>query len=41
MYKCQQMPRNLDEKLVDVEPSYRWLKSGDIEEKQKVQRPGN
>ena len=25
-----QFPRNLDEKLVDVEQSYRWLKSGDI-----------
>ena len=23
-------PRNLDEKLVDIEQSYRWLKSGDI-----------
>jgi len=25
------MPRNLDEKLVDTEQSYRWLKSGDTE----------
>jgi len=25
-----QIPRNLDEKLVDIEQSYRWLKSGDI-----------
>ena len=25
-----QLPRNLDEKLVDIELSYRWLKSGDI-----------
>jgi len=25
-----QLPRNLDEKLVDVEQSYRWLKSGDF-----------
>jgi len=25
-----QLPRNLDEKLVDNEQSYRWLKSGDI-----------
>ena len=25
-----QMSRNLDEKLVDIEQSYRWLKSGDI-----------
>ena len=25
-----QLPRNLDEKLVDIEQSYRWLKSGDI-----------
>ena len=27
-----QLPRNLDEKLVDIEQSYRWLKSGDIKE---------
>ena len=26
------MPRNLDEKLVAIEQSYRWLKSGDIKE---------
>ena len=25
-----QLPRNLDEKLVDIEHSYRWLKSGDM-----------
>jgi hypothetical protein len=25
-----QLPRNLYEKLVDIEQSYRWLKSGDI-----------
>ena len=25
-----QLPRNLDETLVDIEQSYRWLKSGDI-----------
>ena len=25
-----QLPRNLDEKLVDIEQSYHWLKSGDI-----------
>ena len=25
-----QLPRNLDEKLVDIEQSYRWLKYGDI-----------
>jgi len=25
-----QLPRNLHEKLVDIEQSYRWLKSGDI-----------
>jgi len=25
-----QLPRNLDEKLVDIEQSYRWLKSGDM-----------
>ena len=24
------MPRNLEEKLVDIEQSYRWLTSGDI-----------
>jgi len=26
----EQLPRNLDENLVDIEQSYRWLKSGDI-----------
>jgi len=26
-----QLPRNLDENLVGIEQSYRWLKSGDIE----------
>jgi len=25
-----QLPRNLDERLADIEQSYRWLKSGDI-----------
>jgi len=25
-----QLPRNLDEKLVDIEQTYPWLKSGDI-----------
>ena len=25
-----QLPRNLDEKLVDIEQSFRWIKSGDI-----------
>ena len=25
-----QLPRNLDEKLVDIEKSYRWLNSGNI-----------
>jgi len=25
-----QLPRNLEEKLVDIEQSCRWLKSGDI-----------
>jgi len=25
-----QFPRNLNEKMVDIEKSYRWLKSGDI-----------
>jgi hypothetical protein len=24
-----QLPRNLDERLVDIEQSYLWLKSGD------------
>jgi len=28
-----QLPCNLDEKLVDIEQSYRWLKSGDIKRK--------
>jgi hypothetical protein len=28
--KHGQLPRNLDEKLMDIEQSYRWLKSGDI-----------
>ena len=32
-----QLSRNLDEKLVDTEQSHRWLKFGDIREKQKVQ----
>jgi hypothetical protein len=32
-----QLPRNLGEKLVDIEQSYRWLKSGDIKGKQTVQ----
>ena len=26
----EQLPRIFDEKLVDIEQSYRWLKSGDI-----------
>jgi hypothetical protein len=25
-----QLPRDLDEKLVDIEQSYRWLRSGDV-----------
>jgi len=25
-----QLPSGLDEKLVDIEQSYRWLRSGDI-----------
>ena len=25
-----QLPRNLHEKLVDIEQTYRWIKSGDI-----------
>ena len=28
----EQFPRNLEEKLVDNEDSYRWLKFGDIKE---------
>ena len=28
-----QLPCNFDEKLVDIEQSYRWLKSGDIKRK--------
>ena len=32
-----QLPRNLDEKLVDIEQSHRWLKFGDIKGEQKVQ----
>ena len=32
-----QLPHNLDEKLVDIEQSYRWLKFGTLREKQKVQ----
>jgi hypothetical protein len=32
-----QMPRSLDEKLVDIEQSYRWLKYATLREKQKVQ----
>jgi len=27
-----QLPRNIDETLLDIEQSYRWLKSGDIKE---------
>ena len=26
----RQLPRNLDDKLLDIEQSYHWLKSGDI-----------
>ena len=26
----RQLPRKLDEKLMDIEQSYRWLKSGNI-----------
>jgi hypothetical protein len=26
----EQLPRNLDEKLVDIQQSHHWLKSGDI-----------
>jgi len=31
-----QLPRNLDEKMLDIEQSYRWLKSGDIKGETKV-----
>jgi hypothetical protein len=39
-----QLPHNLDEKLVDIEESYRWLKSGDIKgetESSGSSRPSN
>ena len=40
-----QLPHNLDEKLVDIEQSYCWLKSGDIKEETKYNsgssRPSN
>ena len=40
-----QLPRNLDEKLVDIEQSYRWLKFGDIKGETKYNsgssRPSN
>ena len=32
-----QLPHNLDEKLVDIEQSYRWLKFGDIKGETEVQ----
>ena len=31
------LPRNLDEKLVDIEQSYRWLKSGDTKGEKEAQ----
>jgi hypothetical protein len=31
------IPRNLDEKLVDIEQSYRWLKSGDTKGEKEAQ----
>jgi len=31
-----QLPRNLDEKLVDIEQSYQWLKSEDIKEETEI-----
>ena len=34
-----QLPRNVDEKLVDNEQSYQWLKSGDINGE--TERPNN
>ena len=36
--KHEQLPRSLDEKLVDTEQSYRWLKLATSREKQKVQK---
>jgi hypothetical protein len=33
-----QLPRNLDEEVVDIEQSYQWIKSGDIKEEQRVQQ---
>jgi len=32
-----QLPRTSDEKLVDIEQSYRWLKSEDIKGETEVQ----
>jgi len=32
-----QLPNNLDEKLVDIEQSYWWLKPGDIKRKIEIQ----
>ena len=32
----RQLPRNLEEKLVDIEQSYRWLKSGDIKRETEI-----
>ena len=36
-----QFPRNLDEKLVDIEQSYRWLKSGDIKRVNRKYKSGS
>ena len=33
------LPRNLDENLVDIEQSYRWLKSGDIKGETESTKP--
>jgi hypothetical protein len=32
-----QLPHNLDGKLVDIEQSYRWLKSGDIKRETEIE----
>jgi hypothetical protein len=34
--KKEKLPRNLDEKLVDIEQSYRWPKSDDIEAEKQI-----
>jgi Spy/CpxP family protein refolding chaperone len=34
--KQEKLPRNLDEKLVDIEQSYRWPKSDDIKAEKQI-----